>query len=360
MSTSQPTPSRPAHRLINRVREFRARRGWSQAELAARAGISRAAVSAIEGERLSPSVNAALALAAALGCTVEDLFGPGPSADAPPEWAWSLPGRSGRYWQAQVGPRRWLYPVETTPAGVVAHDGLARPDGLDPLDEADPRRTLVMACCDPAAGLLASEYARRSGFRMLVLSRSSGQALDLLRAGKVHVAGVHLAAADQSGGNAAAVRDRLGAGYRLVRLADWQEGLAISTGAGVRSVSSALRSRLSWVGREPGSGARQCLDDLLEGRRPPRRLARDHRAVAEAVRSGWADVGVCVRLPCEEAGLKFLPLRWEGYDLCLPTGQEDEPRMKALLDLVRDAAFRRLIGDLPGYDVRPAGESLVV
>jgi len=31
-------------------------REWSQAELAERAGISRAAVSAIEGERLSPSV----------------------------------------------------------------------------------------------------------------------------------------------------------------------------------------------------------------------------------------------------------------------------------------------------------------
>jgi DNA-binding XRE family transcriptional regulator len=44
----------------NRVRPYRESRGWSQAELARRAGISRAAVSAIEVNRLVPSVTAAL------------------------------------------------------------------------------------------------------------------------------------------------------------------------------------------------------------------------------------------------------------------------------------------------------------
>ena len=48
----------------NPVLARRLAREWSQAELAARAGISRAAVSAIEGERLSPAVATALAMAA--------------------------------------------------------------------------------------------------------------------------------------------------------------------------------------------------------------------------------------------------------------------------------------------------------
>ncbi len=61
--------------LTNHVRAFRLERGWSQAELAQRSGISRTAVSAIEIQRLTPSVSAALALAAALECRVEDLFG---------------------------------------------------------------------------------------------------------------------------------------------------------------------------------------------------------------------------------------------------------------------------------------------
>jgi len=61
----------------NDVKNRRLDRGWSQHELAARAGISRAAVSAIEINRLVPSVAAALALAQSFDCSVEDLFGQG-------------------------------------------------------------------------------------------------------------------------------------------------------------------------------------------------------------------------------------------------------------------------------------------
>src|SRR5262245_15548012 len=110
----------------NRVKVFRHRHGWSQAELARRAGISRAAVSAIEIDRLVPSVAAALSLAAAFGCTVEDLFGLAPHGQAEPEWAWPPASAPCRYWLAQVGGRVLRYPVEATPAGVVAHDGLFR------------------------------------------------------------------------------------------------------------------------------------------------------------------------------------------------------------------------------------------
>ena len=39
--------------------------------------------------------------------------------------------------------------------------------------------------------------------------------------------------------------------------------------------------------------------------------------MAEAVRCGWADVGVCHRLACEEAGLRFLGVRREPFDLCV-------------------------------------------
>ena len=71
-----------------RLKEFRMRRGWTQGELARRAGISRAAVSAIEINRMVPSVAAALKLAACLECTVENLFGHAAPAVSN-EWAWT-------------------------------------------------------------------------------------------------------------------------------------------------------------------------------------------------------------------------------------------------------------------------------
>src|SRR5262245_32298441 len=115
--------------LKNRVRTFRCDHGWSQAELASRAGISRAAVSAIEVGRLVPSVAAALALAAALHCTVEALFGLTTRAAEDPGWAWPPSQAPCRFWEARVGERLYRYPVEAGPSGVVSHDGVFR-DGV--------------------------------------------------------------------------------------------------------------------------------------------------------------------------------------------------------------------------------------
>ena len=141
-----------------------------------------------------------------------------------------------------------------------------------------------------------------------------------------------------------------------MRVARWQEGLAVCPGKGIKSVAAALRQKLRWIGREAGSGARQCLDELFEDRDKPRREARDHRGVAEAIRCGWADVGVCVRLVSEDAGLEFLSVRDETYDLCFATEAVDDPRIEALIAAVRSESYRRLLGELPGYDTRHAGE----
>jgi putative molybdopterin biosynthesis protein len=125
-------------------------------------------------------------------------------------------------------------------------------------------------------------------------------------------------------------------------------------------VASALAPGRRWVGREPGSGARQCLDALLGDRPPPEHQARDHRGVADAIRSGWADLGVCLRLTGEEAGLDFIPLRHEAYDLCYPAQFEDDPRLVALREVVRSAPFRRALGGLPGYQAADTGEARAV
>jgi molybdate-binding protein len=177
----------------------------------------------------------------------------------------------------------------------------------------------------------------------------------MLGQGLVHAAGVHLSRSDEPGGNAGVVRAALGTGYSLLRVAHWEEGITLAPGLGLATVGAAVGSDLRWVGREDGSGARQCLDELLDGRRRPRRLASDHRGVVEAVRGGWADAGVCLRLVSEEAGLDFLGVRQEAYDLCFPTRWDDDPRLKALVQAVRSPAYRRSLADLPGYDSNAAG-----
>lgn len=340
----------------NQLKELRRQRGWSQAELAERAGISRTAVTAIENRRLVPSVMAALALAKALNTTVESLFGETDDAHET-AWAWTPPSPPWRYWHAEVSGRALLYPVEDVKAsGYLPQDGACDLERLPPPDFPLARRTLVLACCDPAAGLLATLYARETKFRLIVIPRSSQQAIDLLGQGLVHVAGLHLSSPDDADRNDQAVRSKLGTGFRLMRVASWQEGLALGKANPAASVRSAMRSRLRWVGREPGSGARQCMDELLPDQIHFRRIAHDHRAVADAIRSGWADAGVCLRLVCEEAGLKFFSLRDEFFELCFSAEMAGDPRVEALLRVVRSAEYRRLLAELPGYELRHSGE----
>ncbi len=339
--------------LDNRVKLLRQARGWTQDDLAQAAGLSRTGVSAIEAARLVPSVAAALGLAQAFGCKVEDLFGPQPKYEQA-EFAWLPVAFPCRYWMAEVAGRTLLFPLESGPRGAVLHDGIAQHAGDLPAPSEVARRTLVLASCDPAAGYLAAAYRQSGGFRMLVFSRSSGEALSLVEKGLAHVAGVHLAAADDSRGNAKAIGGR---GPRhdltLLRVAQWEEGLACQPGTKIRSASAAARGKLRWIGRSAGAGARRCQDELLGSKRSPKHVARDHRGVVEAIRSGWADVGVCVRLASEEGQLSFLPVGEENYDLCFRREQAADARVVALVNTIRSSDYRKLLSELPGYRAQP-------
>lgn len=61
-------------RLGNRLKDARAAAGWTQAELAARTGVSRKTINTIENSVFVPSTLLALVLADTLGATVENLF----------------------------------------------------------------------------------------------------------------------------------------------------------------------------------------------------------------------------------------------------------------------------------------------
>jgi putative transcriptional regulator len=58
----------------NRLRDLRTERGWSQAELGVRAGVSRQAIIAIETGRFDPSLPLAFTLARLFNLTIEDIF----------------------------------------------------------------------------------------------------------------------------------------------------------------------------------------------------------------------------------------------------------------------------------------------
>jgi transcriptional regulator with XRE-family HTH domain len=118
-----------------RLRLARQARRFSQQQLAAMAGVSRQAVSAVESGQSDPSLRAALGLARALGMTVEEVFGsssPAPQVVARPVAA--LGGEGARVTLAPMGEGLVPLPlsdVTVSRAGFLPAGGLAAGAGPD-------------------------------------------------------------------------------------------------------------------------------------------------------------------------------------------------------------------------------------
>ena len=66
--------------VISRLHELRSGRGWTQAQLAGEAGVSRQTINSIETGRFEPSLTLALKLARLFATPVESIFSLGESA----------------------------------------------------------------------------------------------------------------------------------------------------------------------------------------------------------------------------------------------------------------------------------------
>jgi len=60
--------------VINRVKELRMQRGWTQEQLAKAVGVSRQSINSIERNRYVPSLPLALAFARVFACSMDDVF----------------------------------------------------------------------------------------------------------------------------------------------------------------------------------------------------------------------------------------------------------------------------------------------
>lgn len=145
---------------------------------------------------------------------------------------------------------------------------------------------------------------------------------------------------------------------RVVHFADRQQGLMIARGnpLGIRDVTDLGRRDVRFVNRQPGSGTRLFLDQMLtaHGIRPAQvtgyRIEEfTHAAVAATVASGMADCAFGIEAAARLQGLDFVPLASESYYLAARRATLARPGPRALLEALGGAAFRRLLQTLPGY-----------
>jgi molybdate-binding protein/DNA-binding XRE family transcriptional regulator len=358
------------------LRLARQARGLSQQQLAGMAGVSRQAVSAVESGVSDPSLRVALALAHALGMTVEELFGRGSPAPLVTASPLAPLGRAGgRVALAPVGDALVALPLSGAtatragflPAGgqAAAGDQTGRAAGHSVRPIGPPRPTLVVAGCDPALPLIEAPLALLDPpVAFAWWPCASSEALRLAADGLVHVAGVHLR--DEDGEyDTAPARDLLRDGAEIIRFCAWREGLVLrpDRAGGISGVADLPGSGLRLVNRDRGAEARRVLDrELADLGVNPASLpgydtaATGHLEVAAVIAAGVADVGVASEPAALAYGLAFVPLTQERFDLVIPVGYAGSREVQAMVRVLSSPWLRDQLASLPGYDASRCGE----
>lgn len=356
-------PGRPPIRC--RVRQFRESMHLSQSAAAARVGISRQALAAIENGQAVPSTTIALALAATLGHAVEELFQL-ESAGIQAAAVGHPPGT--RLALAHVG-AHWVGHALAASDSVSA-DALVRPDGAIEMLTAPPdleNRALVAGCA-PLLGALVGHLQGRAEASARWLLQSSGRSLDALAAGRVHMAGFHLAAWDDPRAHERLVRERIpGEPLEIVTLVGWREGLAMVREHPPRIDSAADlgAAGVRVAQRAPDAGATVVLHAALAAAglapadiRGPR--VSSHGAAALAVRHGAVHAAVVAEPVAAAHDLRFLPLSEERFELVFRSRDRAHPGVKRLLDRLTQAAFAREVSAMGAHDTTQMGDVRLV
>lgn len=363
--------------IKNNLGKLRRRQKLSVTHLATVAGVTRQTIHAIEAGTYVPNTAVALKLARALDVSVEELFVL-PGSVAPKkmwEQALFLPGADTPVTGQPVqlcrvdgqliasAPSPW-HPFLPAADAAVAERGTR--GGKPKLDvftaESNFDSRILVAGCDPALSVLA-RYAQAAGIELVLAHRNSSQALDLLKAGQVHVAGTHL-------------RDNVPTVQKLfpkipvavISLAVWEQGIvtAANNPKSIRGIEDFARPDVRLVNREPGSGSRALLDAQLKKAAVDSSVvqgydttAGGHLPAAWYVYTGAADCCIATHAAARAFGLHFIPIALERYDFAVRKPSLDSPRMQNLFDIVSRANFQYELQGLAGYDTRVAGDRLL-
>lgn len=309
--------------------------------------MSRQLVSAVEAGRHVPNVGAALALARALGCSVEELFAQ-PVQTPVPVFGDALPPAGAPVFVARVGDTAVAVPAEhgvANPERWALADATIDESGAVSMLADGEDNGLVIAGCDPALGLLAALVERRSRHRILTVHASTGRALQALTAGRVHGAVVH--------GPARAL-PAAPVPVRRWHLARWLVGVASNRSSGVPSVEEIAERRLRVVQRDSGAGTQLAFSRALARIGAPTSvpgpLAEGHVDAARRVVAG-APAGLTMEPAARSFGLGFVPLEEHTVEVWLDERWATLPAATEMLSTLNASGFRSRLGVIGGYDL---------
>src|SRR5215475_16204129 len=207
---------------------------------------------------------------------------------------------------------------------------------------------------------------RESGSGLATLPEGSEAGLARFEQGEIVASAIHLHSLTDEGDANVEVLKRRGSFHDvvLIAFARREQGFLVAAGnpLAIAAIDDVTRRRARVAVRPQGAGAQLLLLSLLHRARlsfdeltivaPPAPTGPD---IAQAIRAGRADCGIATRSVANAAGLDFVPITWERFDITMHQRDYFRPPLRAFVGFLRREAFATRARELGGYDVSDAG-----
>ena len=253
---------------------------------------------------------------------------------------------------------RWLFPKAELDQWLTS--SITRPAGMSRAEPAP----IVGGSHDP----LLEWALRESGSGLASLAVGSEAGFERFCRGETVAAAMHLHALDsvEEDANLAAMMGR-GDLQDAVMIAFCrrEQGFLLASGnpLKIRSVSDVLAKRARIAIRPKGAGAQLLLLALLHVAKATldqlttvSPVCPTGPDIAQAIRAGRADAGIATRSVANTAGLDFVPIVWERFDLVMRQRDYFHPPLQALIRFLKSSELESRAREMGGFNLGETGK----
>lgn len=252
---------------------------------------------------------------------------------------------------------RWLFPKAELDHWLAS--SVSRPPGLTPPAPAP----IVGGSHDP----LLEWALRESGSGLATLAVGSEAGVERFLAGETIAAAVHLHALEdaEADANVAAMKTRGDlADSVLIGFCRREQGFLVAQGnpLNIATIDDVVAKRARIAMRPKGAGAQLLLLSLMHRAK----ASLDQLAaagpvsptgpdIAQAIQAGRVDTGIATRAVAKSAGLEFVPVVWEPFDLLMRQRDYFRPPLQALIKFLQSDELAARAREMGGYDLNQTG-----
>jgi putative molybdopterin biosynthesis protein len=208
---------------------------------------------------------------------------------------------------------------------------------------------------------------RESGSGLATLAVGSEAGFERFAAGETLAAAIHLHALEdpEADANLAAMKNRGDMQDAvMIGFCRREQGFLLAPGNPLKltSIEDVLSKRARMAQRPKGAGAQLLLMSLLHRAKASldalaavQPVCPTGPDIAQAIRAGRADTGIATRSVADGAGLDFVSIAWEPFDLVLRQRDYFHPPLQALFAFLRSDGFATRAREMGGFDLSGTG-----